>query len=198
MENNVDINEVLKNKNNEMLLNKKRIDLDKAMESIQMFYNNYCDNYAIEINDQLCGIKNIDINSEQGEIIKKMTASFLNMITDTLNKTISEKTMLIKEQLNNMDDIKYNKVLNYMSLNIVNQISEFYLENVNMLINELVFDSDLEINKRISDYLSTIVYNKIINVLKDQFMYAIKLIDNNYEENNQIMEGINEKTIKQA
>ena len=67
-----------------------------------------------------------------------------------------------------------------------------------MLINELVFDSDLEINKRISDYLSTIVYNKIINVLKDQFMYAIKLIDNNYEENTQIMEGINEKTIKQA
>ena len=96
MENNVDINEVLKNKNNEMLLNKKRIDLDKAMESIQMFYNNYCDNYAIEINDQLCGIKNIDINSEQGEIIKKMTASFLNMITDTLKYFSSSVFLQLK------------------------------------------------------------------------------------------------------
>ena len=37
-----------------------------------------------------------------------------------------------------------------------------------------------------------------MNKLKDQFMYSIKMIDNNYEENEQIISSINQKTINKV
>lgn len=198
MENNVDVIKELQAKNEEMLLNKKILDLDKATESLLLFYSNYCNNYAVNITNNISLMKNIDINSETSAEIKQMTTSFLDIYQDNLKKELSIKIEGIKKKIATLTDDEYNKELSHAAVYVVNKISDFYLENIGMLIDEVVKDTDSDTNKRITDYLKSIVHNKLINMIKDQLTYTIRLIDNNYEENYQIMESISKKTLNRA
>ena len=195
---NEDINKALLEKHAEMLLNKKILDLDKATESLLLFYSNYCNNYAVNITNNISLMKNIDINSETSAEIKQMTTSFLDIYQDNLKKELSIKIEGIKKKIATLTDDEYNKELSHVAVYVVNKISDFYLENIGMLIDEVVKDTDSDTNKRITDYLKSIVHNKLINMIKDQLTYTIRLIDNNYEENYQIMESISKKTLNRA
>lgn len=196
MDNNIDTKEELKIKNQEMLLNKKKIDLDTSMESLVVFYNNYSINLANEINNQVCLMKKIEADSEQGTIILNTIIGFLTILSNKLQELIYSKTGEIKEKLDTITDEDYNKELNYMSISVHNQLLEFYGESINMLIDELTSDTDDVTKDRISNYLFEIVYGKMMGMLRDKFMYSIRVISNNREENYQVIQEINEKTIK--
>ncbi len=196
MDNNIDTKEELKALNQEVLLNKKRTDLDTSMESLLVFYNNYSNNLATDINNRVCLIRHIDPNSEQGKIFYNTITGFFTIICNKLKEDIEKKIGKIKEKINTITDEEYNKELRYLSIKVVNQMLEFYGENIDMLINELTMDTDDLTKNRITNYLFEFIYVKMMNVLRDQFMYSIKVIGNNYEENKDVMESINEKTIK--
>ena len=196
MDDNIDVSKELKIKNQEMLLNKKRIDLDTSMESLIVFYSNYSTNLASEINDRICLIRQVNSDSEQGRIMYNTITSFFFIMNKKLKELITKKTTKIKENINNINDEEYNKQLRYMSIVIVNQMLEFYGDNIDMLVVELTNDVDDITKDRISNYLFEIIYGKMMNMLKDKFMYSIKVISNNYEENNQVIEDINNKTLK--
>ena len=196
MDNNVDINKELQLKNQEMLLNKKKIDLDTSMESLLVFYSNYSTNLATEINNRICMIKNINSDSEQSKIMYNTITSFFFLLSKKLQELITKKTDKIKEKLSTIDDKEYDKELKYMSIVVINQMLEYYGETIDMLVEELTRDES-DVNKdKISNYLFEIIYGKMMNMLKDKFIYSIKVINNNYEENNQVMEDINKKTLK--
>ena len=57
MENNLDIQEELKNINHELYINKLIIDLENAMESLLLFYGNYCDTQKQEMKSKIIGDK---------------------------------------------------------------------------------------------------------------------------------------------
>ena len=196
MDNNIDTKEELKVLNQEVLLNKKRIDLDTSMESLIVFYSNYSTNLVNDINNKVCSMRNIDPNSEQGKILYNTISGFFTIICNKLKEIINEKTSHIKNKLDNITDEEYNKELRYLSIKVVNQMLEFYGENIDMLINELTMDTNDLTKNRITNYLFEFIYVKMMNVLRDQFMYSINIIGNNSEENNQVIESINEKTLK--
>ena len=196
MVNETDINEILKEKNKEMLLHKRELDFDKSMESFLMFYTDYCNNYASIIQDTICTINQINLDTPESNTIKKETMNFISMFQNELKKMINEKRVLIKEKISLLDDNDYKKELNYMALNVVNSISDYYLDNIHILTD--VVNSNPDTFKKINDYLRNFAYNKLINTLKDNIMIAIKLIDNNYEENNKKMASINEKTLNRV
>jgi len=196
MENNsIDVTKELQQKNQEMLLNKKMIDLDKAMESLLVFYNNYCSNVAIDINNRICLYRNVEIESEQGKIFYNTITSFFQIVMNKLKEIINNNTSVLKRKLSSFSDEEYTNELNHISLEIINQMSDYYINNVGMLGNELNQDASDDIKTRISDYLIEMITVKMLNMLKDKVMFSIKVINNNYEENYQVIENINEKTL---
>ena len=198
MDNNININEQLKLKNQEMLLNKKKIDLDTAMESLIVFFENYGVNLTGEINNQIALFKKIESESEQGKIMYNTINSFYYMLSKKLRDLIEKKTKKIKEKLNTISDEEYNKELRYMSISISNQLLEYYSENIGMLIEEIAVDTDNMTKDRISSYLLEVIYGRIMNMLSDKLTYSIRVISNNYEENYQKIESINEKTLNKV
>ena len=56
-----DIDEALKTINQNMLLNKKKVDIDNIVESIVLFFNNYFITLSIDVTDKICNSKNISI-----------------------------------------------------------------------------------------------------------------------------------------
>ena len=196
MDNNIDTNEELKIKNQEMLLNKKCIDLETSMESLIVFYSNYSNNLANEINNRICLIKNIDSEGEQSKIMLNTIISFFTILSNKLKELVFDKVNKLKDRINTFNDEEYDKELKYMSIYVNNRLLEFYGENIDMLMEELTSDVDTVTKDKIKNYLFEIIYGKMMNMLRDKFIYSIKVIGNNSEENNQIIQEINEKTIK--
>ena len=195
MDENIDINKELKEKNQEMLLNKKRIDLDTSMESFMVFYHAHSANMANEINKKVCSIRNIDPNSEQGKVFHSITNNFFSLTLNKLKEIINGVTEPFKGLLNNISDDDYSYTLNQISEVIIQRMINYYSDAINMLKNELNQDTDVLSKDKINEYLSNIAF-KIMDTLKNNFMFSIRIIGNNNEENKEVIESINEKTIK--
>ena len=188
------INE-LRIKNQELYINKLIIDLENAMESLLIFFNNYCDTLSKEMVMVLNSSLDSPDNSSQKEMMTQLVDSFLSLIKDKLNVIVKDRLTVIKSNIANIDTFNYEKKLNNESLIIANGISEYYNENIYMLIDEIK-----EITSKhqldVKDYLLNSVYLKLMNTLKDKLMYSIKLINNNYDENTTMLQSINQKTLK--
>lgn len=192
----IDIKKELQLKNQEMLLNKKMIDLDTAMESLIVFYSNYSINTSCDINNKICQFRGIESNSEQGKIFYNTIISFFNIAIDKLKELINSNIFPIKAKLSIINDEEYKELLTNASDIIINQMLVYYKENASMLCEELVQSVDDYIKMQIYNHISDVMTYKMINMLKDKFMYSIRVINNNYEENKEVIENINEKTIK--
>ena len=90
MDNNVDINEELRIKNQELFLNKKKIDLETSMDTVIVFFSNYTNGLATEVNNKVCEMKNIDPNSEQSKIMGYTITKFFANLADELKKKVLE------------------------------------------------------------------------------------------------------------
>lgn len=197
MTNEADISEALQAKHQEMLLNKKIIDIDKSIESLLIFFNNFFDNLALDIDNKMC-IINYGTNTKDDEMSNKIIDSFFKMFQDELEKCLGDNINEIKDKISTIDETEYNKELSEMAILVTNHMSDYYLNNINLLVDEIASTKDVNKKNRISEYLINNLYRKVMDTLKDQLMYSIRVIDNNYEENNNIIQSISEKTLKQV
>ncbi len=195
-DNNIDVNEQLKSKNQEMLLNKKIVDLDTSFESLLEFFNNYSTNIASDINNRICSYKNIIPTSEQGKIMFNTITSFFFIANKKLKEIVYINLSPLKAKLKDLDNTKYQQELSYLSTVVTNQMLDYYTENISMLYSELNTDTNEDVKTKIENYLFEVITIKMINNLKDKFMYTIQVITNNNKENQEVIESINEKTIK--
>lgn len=205
MEDNIDVVKELEIKNQELFVNKIIIDLETAMESLLLFYSKkmddseeahtYCDIVANDVISMLISLLDNPTNIEQQEKVSALVTAFFDMYKAKVNTFVPERLQVIKENINNIDSVNYEKNLNDESTTIVNKISEFYQENIYMLIDEIE-ENITEHRLDLKDYLLNTVYLKLINMLKDKLIYSIKLIGNNYDENTAVLQVINEKTLK--
>ena len=196
MDENIDLNQELQKKNQEMLSNKKKVDLDTSMESLLVFFGNYCNNISSEINNRICEYHGISADSEKGKIFHNTITSFLFIANKELENIIKKTLDKIKEKLDSLDDKEYALLLNRASIVIINELTDYYATNINMLSSELNQDVSEEVKNKIDKFLFDFITIRIINVLKDKFMYTITVIGNNFEENKEIIDTINEKTIQ--
>lgn len=197
MENNFDVNEQLREKNQEMLLEKKKTDLDKSTDTLIEFYRFYSlETIVNEIKDRVCVFNNVDGQSEQAEIFKRTIVAFLSVACDEFEKELKNKRELLKIKITKLSDEAYNKELQYLSVSVTNYLSEYYIKNLEMLNMELNQSTNEENKERIMKYLTDVITVKMINNLREKFIYSMKVISNNNEENKEIIESINEKTIK--
>jgi hypothetical protein len=195
MDDNIDISRELKEKNQEMLLEKKKTDLDKSTDSLIEFYRFYStETVATEIGNRICTFHNIDIHSEQAEIFNKTIVVFLTTACETFENEIKTKRDILKQKIKELSDEEYNKALQLFSVSITNSLSEYYIANLEMLNVELNQNVDDETKEKIKKYLYDIIAVKMINNLKEKFIYSMKVISNNNVENKEVIDIINEKT----
>ena len=195
MDNNIDVVEQLKIKNHELYINKMIIDLENTMESFILFYNNFCDSFLKEIVSKITFLLDDSQNSDKKTMTNNTILSFFTMYKENVKNEIDTRTKLIRDYIKENDISNYNKKLNSEALLIVNQITDYYHENINMLIDELsqyIKNNELYFK----DYLLNTVRHKLINTLSVQLMYSVKLINNNSDENTMMLQTINEKTLK--
>ncbi len=141
MDNNVDINEELRIKNQELFLNKKKIDLETSMDTVIVFFSNYTDGLATEVNNKVCELRKIDPTSEQSKILGYTITKFFANLADELKKRVLENVDTIKEKIASLTDEEYIKELKIMSENVINQLLQYCDENVGMLVEELAGDN---------------------------------------------------------
>ena len=140
MDNNVDINEELRIKNQELFLNKKKIDLETSMDTVIVFFSNYTNGLATEVNNKVCEMKNIDPNSEQSKIMGYTITKFFANLADELKKKVLAGVDSIKEKIASLTDEEYINELKKMSENVISQLLQYCDENVGMLVQELAGD----------------------------------------------------------
>ena len=177
MDDNIDVVKELEIKNREIFDNKIIIDLEKTMDSLIMFYGNYCDTVSNEVINTI----NLYLDKKDDtsyEMISNLVTSFFTMLKGDLNKIVNERLTLIKADIQSINSFNYEKKLTNESLIITNQISDFYQEKIYELI-DAVKDNVKEHRLDLKDYLLTAVYLKLMNTLKDKLMYSVKLIKNN-------------------
>jgi hypothetical protein len=137
----------------------------------------------------------ISPNGEQGKIFYNTITTFFYLACEELKKVINENVEPLKEKLNNIPDKDYSKVLDRLSITVVNTMSDYYFEKVEMLSNELNKDVSADQKIRINKYVSDILTMRMINMLKDKFLYYVMVIGNNNTENNEVKKKVEEKTI---
>ncbi len=189
------LNKELQAKHQEMLLNKKRIDIDNVVESILLFFNNYFPNFSFEVANKIKEYKNITVDNPYNEIINGLVTSFFSILETKIKETTINQFGSIKNNMSLLSDEECNKELRHVSNVIANEISDCYLENAVDLVKEL---NNNDADKNVNDYILKVVYNRLMNTFKNCLVYSVKVIDNNYEENTQIMQIINEKAFNKV
>lgn len=191
-----DLNKEIEAKQQTMYLNKKIIDLEKSMSSLVDFYVKYLNNtVASEINNKICIYHGISPNSKQGTMYFNTITTHLFLSTEELKKILKVNLDALKAKLSTLSDEDYYKALNYLSTVVTNQMLDYYIEKLDGISNDLNQDLTLDNKNRINKFIFDTLTIKLINILKDKFMYAIGVIKNNGRENQEIMNTIKEKTI---
>ncbi len=213
MEDSINVTEVLEKKNQEILHNKKKNDLEKAMESLLLFFQNHSSNCAIDINNKICEYLNIETNNNTEEIVaaeinSKYITTFFEMSSTKLKEVIDKEIEKIEVKLDLPHD-QYSNELMVMAANIKSEMTNYFSGNeeenknvIDMLANAII-DSTSELDKtidedtkkKISKYLFDVITTKIVPVLNDNIYVYIGLIINNHAENEMVMDRINKKTI---
>ena len=198
MDNSVNVKEELAIKQDEMLITNNKADLDNAMDSLTSFFTNYSTcTLADEINNRICSIKNIDIDSEQSKVMQNTIVGFFTILSNELKKSIEKKTTKLKEYLDSFTSEQYNKGLRYMAIHAKSELLSFYDQNVIMLMEELAVDVDEKTREKISNCLFEYIHEKLMNLLSDNFDNSIMLIGNKYKNNKEVIQKMSERTLKQ-
>ena len=191
-----DLNKEIEAKQQAMFLNKKTIDLDKSMESLIVFYSRYlADTVASELNSKICVYHGIGANSQQANILFNTITTFFYLSVEELKKVLETNLKPLKDKLGTLTDLEYIKALNYLSTTVTNHMLDYYIEKLDEFSNELNQNVTIENKNRINKLIFDTLTIKLINNLKDKFMYAIGVIKNNSKENVEKMNMIKEKTI---
>lgn len=192
MEDNINVAREFKKKNKELFDNKIVIDLEKAMDSFEVFYKLHCDTVAgLEVVNKINSfLDNKDDTSK--ETVKTLVNNFFKMFKDQLEEILNKRKEAIENDMQNINSSNYEKRLINESLIIANQVSDFYNEKIYELIDALK-DNIKEHQLDLEDYLLSGLYVRLMNTLRDKSIYYFKLICNNYDENTAKYQSMNEK-----
>lgn len=196
MDNIVNIDEVLKEKHRELLVNKNSIDLETAMESFLLFYNNRCDVIFIDVVDVILSRYIVNADPSKKEEAKLLIRSFFDLYKSSIEKAVKDKTIEVKDSINNIEQDDYGQKQLEMKEAIIDAASSFYFSNVVELINTIKA-CDTTCPETIDIYLRT-VFKTLIDEINDKLKYSIGTINNNFEANISHIEEINARTLNKA
>lgn len=187
-----DVVETIKQKNRHIYINKLGIDLDKIQESLLMSLVNAIKFLYTEVIQGL----NLDEKSVQNKLspIRDLRSFFKNY-KSKIEELLNDCIMQISNKLESIEEIDYNELLNFEKEQIINNIENYYLENIDKLILSFL-EKDKSLNAEWLNYFfKSYLYDKFTKRVKDILTSSFLIILNGQQEGLQRYESLNEKTI---
>lgn len=180
-------------KNKQIYLNKLLIDLDNNYDVLIITLDNFHNLFNQELNEK---IPEILSSTFQKENISKNITNFALLLKSSLIKLINDKKNRLKEETNNIENIKYRELMEQETIIIINKISKIYKKNVTNLINDIINEYTINEKERIEDYLININFDKYIKKIEETIKNMDNILYNNYQESLNKYHDLNEKTLK--
>ena len=181
----------LEAKNREIYINKLNIDLDNNYNVLSTSINNVIGLLCSEAINKL-----LSINMKANSLINKNISSFYISFHEEIKKMLKERNKRLKEIIINIENNDYNSVLIEEENKIINGIKEYYINNIENVINMINVDSDNFVQKRVNDYLKIYNYNNTINKILSVIKNLDIILYNSFRESNKRFKKLNEKTLK--
>ena len=197
MNNNVDIEEELREKHQELLINKNGIDLETAMESFLLFYSNRCDVILENVIYTIINEYIANADSSKKDEAEQVIRGFFALYKASVETIVNEKTKEVKDNIDNIDSEDYSKKQHEMVDSIIKKVSENYLSTVKELITAIK-TCDANCSKTIDDYLTQKVFKILTDPLQEQLKYSMGTINNNFGANISHIEEINARTLNKV
>ncbi len=180
-------------KNKEIYLNKLDIDLENNNEVLMITLDNIHDLFNQELTNK---IPEILSSTFQLENISKAITKFNLLLKEELIKLINKKQESLKEEVNNIDNIDYRKIVDKKTSLIIEKLKKVYQKNVIELINDIINEYTINEKDRIEDYLININFEKYIKKIEETIKNMDNILYNNYQESLNKYHDLNEKTLK--
>lgn len=197
MDNNVNIEKELREKHQELLLNKNGIDLETAMESFLLFYNNRCDVILGDVVEIIVNEYIVNVDPSKKEEAKLVIRGFFDLYKANVEKIVKDKTKEVKDTIDCIEQEDYGRKQQEMKEEIIDAASLYYLSNVVELISTIKA-CDTMCPETIDIYFLQTVFKTLIDELKDKLKYSIGTINNNFEANISHIEEINARTLNKV
>ena len=180
-------------KNKEIYLNKLEIDLENNNEVLLITLDNIHNLFNQELTNK---IPEILSSTFQMENISKAITKFNLLLKKELLKLINKKQESLKEEVNNIDNIDYRKIVDKKTSLIIDKLKKVYQKNVTNLINDIINEYTINEKNRIEDYLMNINFEKYVTKIEETIKNMDNILYNNYQESLNKYHELNEKTLK--
>lgn len=192
MNNNVDVLKELAVKNKEIYLNKLEIDLDNNEENILITIENIINLFTKEVTEKVLEIENNTLLSHEAS---QEVLSFHKKIHEEIKVIVKKRNDVLREKIKKIEDNNYQELLNNETKELIERIQKVYLENIGKLIDKLTKKSNTFTEKRLSDFLKVLNYERFVNKINDSLKNLDVILYNNYLESERKYNELNKKVI---
>lgn len=187
------LEKVLKEKNREIYIKKLGIDLDKVLESLLMTITNLISLSYIEVVTQLLNLDSGVKNSKNSPV--KDLRSFYKGLKQEIEKILSASFKKISTDVLQIENIEYVEILQREKETIINSVVEHYNNNVGNII-KIVLESNKEFTEsRVSYFFKEYSYNRFITKVNETLSSSFQIILNSQKESLQKYHSLNDITV---
>ena len=183
--------------NKDLFNNKLNIDLDRYCESLIEIFNNIITAYQKDMGLRIYEIS-FDAESilSREDIDNKLKVVF-DKIIEYIKEAVNKNKEMLTKDLNDKDMDKYNSDIDLCGDELINEISDLYLNEMSILLKDLYKYMDNYSNARLDKIIKEIIFKHFIEKSKDTIKSRNTLLKNNIYSNTSYLENMNKSTIKQ-
>ena len=182
--------------NKEIFIKKLNIDLDRCYDNMNVIFSNIINAFQ---KDMELRIYEISFDSESilsRYDIEIKTKAFFDKIREYIKSTIQKNESLLVTYINSQDLDNYIGNIELCSSELNNGISELYLREVDLLLNDLGRKMDIYSKVRLNKILKEILYNHFMERSKTTIDNVHSILKNNIHNNTEYLENMNKSTTK--
>ena len=189
-----EVSKELAKKNQEIYINKLLKDLDQNYENLKIVIENLIILFFKELDNRTYEISIECDNTLSRDEISNRIRKFFIMLKDALFKDIDTNKTTLEGVVVNNDFMQYVNQLEMLSSSLITNNQEIYLKEADSLINDVSISFDDFSKERLEKLIKEIIYNRFMEKLKSSIGNINLILINNYQENNNHLDHMNEKT----
>ena len=182
--------------NKEIFTKKLNIDLDKCYNNLNAIFNNVINAFQ---KDMELRIYEISFDSESiltREEIEIKTKEYFNKLKEYITTEINKNESLLIDTINNQDLDNYVNIITMCGNSLYNGISELFLKQIKLLLNDLGNKLDVYSKARLEKIINEIIYDHFMERCKMTIDSIHNILINNVHSNELYLDNMNKSSIK--
>ena len=189
-----EVGKALAEKNQEIYINKLLKDLNQNYENLKIIIENIIILFFKELDNRCYEISFDSDNSlSRDEISNRIRKFFITLKMFIVTKIDNNKKTL-ESVVATIDFMKYVNQIEMLSNELYTSLGELYLKESDTLISDISNGLDDFSKSRLEKLVKEIIYNRFIEKIKSSISNTNLILINNYQENNERLDHMNEKT----